>query len=158
MLTPQHARRRRRIKKIAKTITTDAPIDDVFNYVHGAPSNLPDIWPSLVDVEDVERLPNGGTRFRCVYSLRGMRFEGTIEDIEYVPNQRCVSEARGGIQIRATYTWTYEPENSGTKLNVQAEYAVPIPVLGRLAEAPVVKVNEREMDWLLANLKAKMEA
>jgi hypothetical protein len=35
---------------------------------------------------------------------------------------------------------------------------VPIPLVGRLAEAFIIKQNENEMDVLLANLKAKMEA
>jgi hypothetical protein len=39
-----------------------------------------------------------------------------------------------------------------------AEYVVPVPLLGRLAEAVIVKVNEHETETLLANLKATMEA
>jgi hypothetical protein len=41
---------------------------------------------------------------------------------------------------------------------VQVEYTVPVPLLGKLAEAFIIKQNQNEMDVLLANLIAKMEA
>ena len=37
------------------------------------------------------------------------------------------------------------------------EYTVPIPLLGKLAEAFIVRMNDREGDLTLANLKARME-
>jgi len=137
------------------TITINAPVEKVFDYVN-QPTNLPEIWPSMVEVKDVQRLPNGGTSFRWVYKMAGMRFEGTTEDTEYVPNQRVVSKSTGGIE--SLFTWTFQPEDSGTKLTVEVEYTVPIPLLGKIAEAFIVKQNERELELVLANLKAKMEA
>jgi len=40
----------------------------------------------------------------------------------------------------------------------EAEYSVPLPLLGKLAEAFIIKQNEREAELLLANLRARMEA
>jgi hypothetical protein len=40
---------------------------------------------------------------------------------------------------------------------MQAEYVVPVPLLGKLAEAFIVKQNENEAEILLANLKARRE-
>ena len=57
----------------------------------------------------------------------------------------------------ATITWTTDPVDGGAKVTFHAEYTVPIPVLGKLAEAIIVKQNEREAEVLLANLKDKME-
>ena len=141
--------------KAVKTITINAPVEKVFAYI-GEPTNLPEIWPSMVEAKDVQRLPNGGTSFRWVYKMAGVRFEGTSEDTEYVANQRVVSKTKGGIE--STVTWTVEPEAGGTKVTFEAEYIVPIPLLGKLAEAFIVKQNEREAETLLANLKARMEA
>ena len=45
-----------------------------------------------------------------------------------------------------------------TSTTFKVEYTVPIPVLGKLAEAVIVKMNDREGDLILANLKARMEA
>ena len=140
--------------RVKKTITINAPVEQVFEYMDEV-TNLPEIWPSMVEVSDIVRLPNGGKKYRWVYKMAGIRFEGTSEDIEYAVNERVVSKTSG---IESTFTWTYGSENGGTKLNVEIEYVVPVPVLGRLAEAVIVKLNENEADVLLANLKARMEA
>jgi len=52
----------------------------------------------------------------------------------------------------------FQPEAGGTKVTFEVEYTVPIPLLGKLAEAIIVKMNDREGDLILANLKARMEA
>ena len=141
--------------KEERTITINAPVEKVFSYID-EPTNLLEIWPSMVEVKDVQRLPKGGTSFRFVYKMAGIRFEGTSEDIEYVANERIVTKTKGGIE--AIYTWTFQPEDGGTKMTVEVEWTVPVPVLGKLAEAFIVRQQEREFDLLLANLKDKMEA
>jgi len=145
----------RTMAKIEKTITINAPVEKVFGY-SSEPTNLPEFWPSLVEVSDVQQFPNGGNSFRWVYKMAGMRFEGTSEDTEYVANQRTVTKSKGGIE--STHTWTFQPEDGGTRMTVQVEYTVPIPLLGKLVEAVIVKLNENEAELLLANLKARMEA
>jgi hypothetical protein len=42
-------------------------------------------------------------------------------------------------------------------MTMEVEYVVPIPLLGKLAEAFIVKQNEHEAEAMLANLKARME-
>ena len=140
--------------KIEKTITINAPVEKVFGYV-SEPTNLLEIWPSLVEVKDVQRLPNGGHSFRWVYKMAGMRFEGSSEITEYVANQRAVTKTKGGIE--SIHTAIYQPEAGGTKVTIEVEYTVPIPLLGRLVEAFIVKQNEHEAEVYLANLKARME-
>ena len=141
--------------KVEKTITINAPVEKVFDYID-QPTNLPEIWPSLMEIKDVQTLPNGGHTDRWVYKMAGMRFEGTTEGIEHVTNQRIVSKTKGGV--KSTQTWVFQPEAGGTKVTFEVEYNIPIPVLGKLAEAIVVKMNEREGDSILANLKTRMEA
>jgi len=88
--------------------------------------------------------------------MAGMRFDGASETIEEIPNQRTVTRSTKGIESH--FVWTYESENGGTKLTVDIEYKVPVPLLGKLAESLIVKQNEQEADALLANLKSRMEA
>ncbi|MFH1859046.1 MAG: SRPBCC family protein [Patescibacteria group bacterium] len=140
--------------KTVKTINIKAPVEKVFDYI-SEPTNLPEIWPSLVEVKDVQKLPSGGTRNRWVYKMAGILLKGTGEDTEYVPNQRLVSKTKGGVE--STQTWMFQPEAGGTKVTFEVEYTVPIPVLGKLAEAIIVKMNEHEGELILANLKARME-
>ena len=142
--------------KIVKTINIKAPVEKVYDYI-SEPTNLPEIWPSLVEIKDVQKLPSGGTRDRWVYKMAGILLEGTSEseDAECIPNQRIVSKTKGGVE--STMTWMFQPEAGGTKMTLEVEYTVPIPVLGKLAEAIIVKMNEHEGELILANLKARME-
>jgi len=139
--------------KIVKTITIKAPVEKVYDYI-SEPTNLPEIWPSLVEIKDVQKLPSGGTKERWVYKMAGIRLEGTSES-EDTENQRIVSKSKGGVE--STQTWMFQPEAGGTKVTFEVEYTVPIPVLGKLAEAIIVKMNDHESELILANLKARME-
>jgi uncharacterized protein YndB with AHSA1/START domain len=141
--------------RIKKTITINAPVEEVFGYVE-EPANVPEYWPSVMEVKDVEQLPNGGTKYGWVYKMAGVRFEGSSEAIEYIPNRRTVTENKGGVP--GTVTWTYEPEDGGTQVIFEAQYTVNLPLLRGLAESFVVKLNEQEAETVLANVKARMEA
>jgi uncharacterized membrane protein len=138
---------------IKSSITINAPVEKVFEYTK--PENLPEIWPSLVEVKNVKELPNGGYSWDWVYKMAGMSFNGSSEHIEIVDNERTVSKSTG---IDGTITWEYESVGGGTKITSLTEYKIPVPLLGKLAEAFIVKMNENESNTILANLKARLEA
>lgn len=140
--------------KLTRTITINAPVEKVFAYA-SEPTNLPEIWPSMVEVKDVQPSPAGGFNFGWVYKMAGMRFEGASETTEFILNQRAVTKSIKGIQ--STFNWTYQPDAGGTKLTLEVEYTIPVPLLGKLVESFILKQNEHEADVMLANLKARME-
>jgi len=140
------------VARVDKEVEVNAPINKVFSYV-SEPSNLPEIWPSLMEIKDVQSLPNGGYRYRWVYKMVGMRFEGTGEYTEVVPNQWFVVETKGGI--RSTITWTFRSKGNMTRVTLTVEYKVPVPLLGKLAEAIIVRMNEQEGDLIMVNLGAR---
>jgi len=142
------------MRKAIKSITIKSPVEKIFDYI-SEPTNLPEIWPSLMEIKDVQRLPDGNINNRWVYKMAGMRFEGTSEGVEYVTNQRIVSKTKGGVE--STQTWMFQPEGDETKVTIEIEYTIPIPLLGKLAEAIIVKMNEHEGELLLSNLKVRME-
>jgi uncharacterized protein YndB with AHSA1/START domain len=138
---------------IKSSITINAPVEKVFEMAK--PEFLPEFWPSLVEVKNIQELPNGGFSWDWVYKMAGMRFNGSSVHTEYVVNERTVAQSTG---IDSTITWTYEPEDGGTKMTALTEYKIPVPLLGKMAEAFIVKMNENESATILANLKARMEA
>ena len=140
--------------KLQKSILINAPVDKVYAFMND-PHHLPEIWPSMIEVKDVTPAAGGGFNFGWVYKMAGIHFDGASETVEYVLNQRTVTKSTKGIESK--FTWTYEAVKDGTKLTVDVEYTVPIPVLGKLAEAVIVKQNEREAETLLENLKQRME-
>ena len=140
--------------KIEKSIFINASVEKVFDFML-EPTNILEIWPSMLEVKNVQSLPNGGYRYDWVYKMAGMRFEGQTETTEVIQNQRVVAENESGIP--STFIWTYQPEDGGTRVTVNVDYTIPGAALGKLAEPIIHKMNEHEGETLLANLKARME-
>lgn len=142
------------IAKIEKTAHINAPVKKVFDYM-AEPSNQLEYWPSVIEISNVERLPNGGYSADWVYKMAGFKLKGSSETLEFIPNERIVEKTKGGIE--STFTWMFEKEGEWTKLTCKVDYKIPIPVIGKLAEAVIIKLNENEADVIIANLKARME-
>ena len=140
--------------KVQKKVTIHAPVDEVFAYMTD-PRNLPEIWPSMVEVKNARSSKHGGYNFDWVYKMGGIRFDGASDTIEFVNNKHQVTKSTKGIESK--FTWDYETIKDETQLTVEIEYKVPILLIGKFAEAFLAKQNEREADLLLENLKNKME-
>jgi uncharacterized membrane protein len=138
-----------------RSTVIDAPIEKVFAY-YADPVNLPEVWPSLIEVKDVTHAPEGWPqRFRWVYKMAGMRLEGITETTAFEPNRRFVTESKGGIE--SIIETLFEDLGSRTRVTDQVQYRVPIPLLGRIAERVLARMNENEFEVIHANLKVRME-
>ena len=130
------------------TVTVNAPVEQVFSYLRD-PENIfraQGGGDPRIEISDIKVTPEGvGTTGRNVFPLPGLKRLGITanvinEIIEVVPNQRIVvkiSPSMGRMfRFDGTWTWTFEPENGGTKLIVDyAERANwPVYVFDRLTE------------------------
>ena len=140
--------------RIEGTNTINAPVEKVFAYLSD-PMNELEWFPGMMEVKDVTGKGVGG-RYRFVYKLIGLSREGESTCTEYIPNQRIVTQSKGGIV--STFTWTFKSQNGETELSVVIDYIIPIPVLGKVVEAIALKWMEREADMAGGNIKARMEA
>ena len=136
---------------IHKMVEIRAPAAQIFSYL-AEPDHLPEIWPNLVEVSNVEHTPQGGHRFSWVYKMAGLRLHGHSETIAIEPNHLLVDRSDRGMPN--TFRWTYEPHDGTTRLTLEVEYQAPF----RMAEPILRRINEHDADQLLANLKQKMEA
>lgn len=139
---------------IQRTAFIQAPVEKVFDYLND-PRKLPEYWPGVIEVMDVQPLPNGGTCFKYFYKMAGVRLEGKSEDTEIIPLKRMVSVSSGGLD--AKITWEVEPADGGTRVKFENIYTVPLPVVGKIAETMLVRLNEHEADTIMTNLKVHME-
>ena len=140
--------------KVERSMTINAPVEKVFAYIDD-PMNELEWFPGLMEIRDV--MGKGvGARSRFAYKMIGIRLEGESTVTEHIPNERIVTQSKGGII--STWTWTFKPENGRTRLTVVVDYTIPIPVLGKVAEAAVLKWTGREADMATANIKARIEA
>ena len=136
------------------SILIHAPPEDVFAYVDD-PRELPTWLPSMIEVRNV--IGTGlGQQYEYTYKMGGLQLRGTNVVIEHVPNERGLHQVIG--MISALWDYSVEPHPEGTLLNIEVEYSIPIPVLGRLAERLAIKQNAASLELALINVKDVMEA
>ncbi|MFC1918319.1 SRPBCC family protein [Chloroflexota bacterium] len=128
------------------------PLENLFDYIN-KPENFSEIWTSLINVSNIKSLPNGGYSSQWIYKMAGRHFKGVGKCTRISPNRLIVIESKGGI--KSTITWTFRSDGNITKVTLTIEYKIPIPLLGKLAEAIIVKMNEQEMNMIMDNLKAR---
>lgn len=142
------------MKKIEKSVLINAPINRVFEFLTD-PNNYPAIWPSMVEVKNAKREPEGKHSFDWTYKMVGIQFHGHADASDVEKNRRVVSKNEAGIP--STFVWTYQEKDGGTEVGLSVEYELPKNVLTKLAEPLVHRLNEREADTMLQNAKAVLE-
>jgi uncharacterized protein YndB with AHSA1/START domain len=139
--------------KLNNSINISAPVEKVFAYLSD-PMNSPEWFVGMTETTEVTG-SGVGQHSRWTYTMIGIPFHGDSKLTEHVPNQRLVYEQEGGIT--STMTFTFAPRESGTKLGLDMDYTIPVPVLGKLAEKVVFKRNQREAQLSMENIKERME-
>lgn len=140
--------------RVERSTTISAPVEKVFPYIDDPMSQLE--WlPGIMEVKDITG-EGVGAHQRFSYKMIGIRLEGESTCTQYIPNKRIVTESKGGVV--STWTWTFKPENGGTRLSVVVDYTIAIPLLGKVVEVVARKWTDREADMATANIKARMEA
>ncbi|WP_160664131.1 SRPBCC family protein [Pseudarthrobacter sp. ATCC 49987] len=138
--------------KLTKSITVNAPVEKVFEFAR----DVGRLWACFpeVAVRDVELKPDGvGSSARWFTHTLGIHNEGTIEFTGVVPNQRILAKSSAG----PTFTFTFEADGGGTKLTVDAEWHLPVPLVGPPVEALIMKRSEKDGEAMLAGIKAQVE-
>ncbi|WP_242342278.1 SRPBCC family protein [Anaeromyxobacter terrae] len=142
------------MERIEKKILIEVEATRVFEYL-GDPKNLLEIWPSLVEVSNVQLMEGGRSSWDWTYKMAGLRFHGRSETIEAVRPTRRVTKNEKGIP--STLEWTFTQRDHGTEVAVKVDYELPLPLLGHVAELFLRHSNEREAETLLHNLKERLE-
>ena len=143
------------METVEKSIIINAPPEKVFEYIDD-PMNDPEWMIGMVEVHEVEGLPGVGRHFHWTFKMVGIPLKGQSTTIEHVPNRRTVTESQGGVS--STWAADVEPEGEGTKLTMKVEYAIPVPVLGKLAEQLISKQNQRNLESSMETIKEMLEA
>ena len=143
------------MERIKRTAFIEAPPTKVFGYLMD-PKNLPEIWPSMVEVSNVKTKPDGTTESNdFTYKMAGVKFHGHTEFTDVERDRHIVWRSEGGI--KSTIRWTFAPHGTGTDIIDEVEYELPASLLTRLAAPFVRRINEHEADACVQNLKARME-
>src|SRR5208283_3637610 len=140
--------------KVDNEVIINAPVKDIFNYV-SQPSNLKQIWPSLIAIKNEKLLPNGGYSYRWDYKMSGIHFTGVGECIEMKPNLILASRNTGAIE--STVLFKFLSIGIQTKVSLTIDYKVPMSLLGHLTEIIILRMNAKEAGLILDNLRIRFE-
>ncbi len=139
--------------RIEKTITIDAPVEEVFAYVAN-PRNEPEWQINLMSIHDVAG-EGVGQHYRWDFKMAGVLLHGESNVTEFVPNRRYQNQSRGGAV--STWTSTFQPQGTGTRWTLTVDYTVPIPVVGKIAEAVLVKQNDQGLGLSMQSVTDTLE-
>jgi uncharacterized protein YndB with AHSA1/START domain len=139
---------------LTRSITVSAPPEKVFDYA----LDPRELW-SMPDVAlaDVTTRPGGvGTSARIWSHFLGFHIEGGLEYKEVTRPEQIVIEV-DFLMEHPTWTFTFEPEDGGTKVTAQGEWHVKTPAVGGRFERRMVKEHEPSLETMLASLKRDLE-
>lgn len=143
--------------RMGRSVHINAPVADSFNYLKN-PANMWTTFPK-VKISDVHLTPDGvGSSDHFSMRSLGVIFErGTHEVVEVVPNEKLVLRSHPfGVRNGPLWTWTFSPEDGGTRVNLVVADDVPkvmVP-LENLSE----KMTDRSYSTWLNSIKANVEA
>ena len=140
--------------KVDNEVIINAPVEKIFNYI-SQPSNLLQIWPSLVEIKNQKLLPNGGYNYQWTYKMSGIHLTGTGECIDLIPNVVLASKNTGAVESTVRFSFLYK--GIQTKVTLSIEYQIPSTLLGRIAEIIILKMNDKEAELILDNLRIIFE-
>ncbi len=142
---------------LEKTCTINAPVDRVFSFSIN-PKNWKEIDPNIIEIRNVQSLPDGGYRFSCKYKIAGgLHCEFDIEYTDVKSDELFSYRYTCCKYIKVDEVLSFTSENDRTKLTYKIISKVRIPVINALIEKLFMKMYEPMLPTFLYNLKAKIE-
>ena len=141
------------------SILIERPVDEVFQFLTRAENFA--IWEAgLVDnVADRDGAPEVGSTGRASIKVLGRTFEihWIVDEIE--PDHHVAISVDWGAGQGAV-RWTCEPDDAGTRFTISYESDDPPPanIFGNLTRLFVERVQQRNLETSVANLKRLLEA
>ena len=140
---------------VKKSIQINEPAEKVYDYLSDH-TNEPEWMPGMIELNPVSGdSRNVGDTYKWKYKMAGIILNGDTVVKEMIPNRKIVTESKLGI--KNTFTFNLEPNEEGVMLEINIDYTIPVPVLGKIAEKIVLGKNEREADLALENIKLHLE-
>jgi hypothetical protein len=137
------------------SVQINASPEQVFARLSNPMNSVEDV-PSIIEVKDIKGQGKGMTYVE-VYKMAGVRLAINTTVSELIPNKQY-TEQYEVMGKKGTRTCQVEPCDGGCRLSVILQYEVPIPLIGKLAEPLLKKLNERDFQTTLDTVKSRLEA
>jgi uncharacterized protein YndB with AHSA1/START domain len=102
--------------------------------------------PPGMTMEVVHESPDVvGNSYEWTFKMLGMPRKGVTVYTDYVPAERLAFRNFGVLE--GTSTWTVEPEDGGSKVTVQVESRLAVPLIGRFLDPILRREWEKNVAW-----------
>jgi uncharacterized protein YndB with AHSA1/START domain len=140
---------------VQRDVQIEASPEDTMTLLSQA-SRWPDWYPGMTEIDIAAPFPQQGGRVTFKVKSAGISMSVTETVLEYQPAKLQLLQMEGMLSGRAR--WELSPEGDGTRLTTTFDYALPGGVLGRAADALIVKrMNGKSLGEALQNFKALVE-
>jgi carbon monoxide dehydrogenase subunit G len=93
-----------------------------------------------------------GDSFRIIYKVLGVTFDEKFKVTEYQRPSRLRTTFDGGM--KGTFAWSFAPEGSKARLNVDIDYQLAGGPVGKAIDAALLhRTNEKTIEQQLQNLQ-----
>ena len=127
---------------------------ELFSYLDN-PRNHQKFTPSLKSVGNIESLENGGKTVDYTYSIYGLNFDGSLEEVEREENERMVFEMIGAMEGEIELQLEETEEDEMTCLTYIGRYSVHSRLAEIVVDPLVKRYNRKEIDSLLSNIRSE---
>jgi uncharacterized protein YndB with AHSA1/START domain len=140
---------------VQRTVDINAAPDETMALLSDA-SRWPGWYPGMTEIDIADPFPEEGGRVAFKVKSAGLSMAITETVLDYQPGKLQVLQMEGMLSGRAR--WELTPKGDGTRLTTTFDYALPGGVLGRIADALIVKrMNAKSLEAGLQNFKALVE-
>ena len=141
---------------LENSITIAAPIEHVFHLACDI-EHIPEWFVGSSEFGNVIQTDNMlGSTWDWNYRILGWRCKGQARLVECDQPHRSATEIEGDVAAR--FVWNYRPVNAETLVEGMVDYAVPMGLIGRLADALLARRTfARNLQSSLENLKRACE-
>lgn len=107
------------MSRIEKRVVVNSSLERLFTYVPEI-QRSPDIWPGLLEVGEVQRLPLGGVMARWLYKMTGALFEELDERCEPLIDRDGLLTHLGNVEC--TMKWNFQANTSTPSLTLDGDH------------------------------------
>ncbi len=130
-----------------------APVSKVFDFFRD-PSNFAEAVPGQIEFTDVVLTEDGvGTYYRWSTTVAGIRVKGSDVYTEFASDRRITDRSSNALE--GTWTYTFEPEGTGTILTVESSSrgVWNVPPLRQLLDLAAAKTHRPRFERIKAMLE-----
>ena len=107
------------MSKIEKRVIINGSLERLFTYVPEIGLS-PEIWPGLLEVGEVQRLPRGGIMARWIYKMAGVLFEELDGRNEPLIDRESSLTRLGNVEC--AMKWSFQSNTHVPSLTLGGDY------------------------------------